>query len=107
MLAGRVMGTVVSSNKVESLRSSKLLIVQPIELRTQKLLDDYVICVDDVGAGPGDIVFCAYGSSSRQSDSTNDIASDYSIYGIIDSIDMYGGRVYDKAKEDFSCSWPE
>ncbi len=107
MLAGRVMGTVVSSNKVESLRSRKLLIVQPVELRTQKLLDDYVICVDDVGAGPGDLVFCAYGSSSRQSDSTKDVASDYSIYGIIDSIEMYGSRVYDKAKEDFSCSWPE
>ena len=107
MLAGRVMGTVVSSNKVESLRSCKLLIVQPIELRTQKLLDDYVICVDDVGAGPGDLVFCAYGSSSRQSDSTKDVASDYSIYGIIDSIEMHGSRVYDKAKEDFSCSWPE
>lgn len=106
MLAGRVMGTVVSSNKVVSLRSCKLLIVQPIELRTQKLLDDYVICVDDVGAGLGDIVFCAYGSSSRQSDSTKDLASDYSIYGIIDSIDMYGSRVYDKAKEDFSCNWP-
>ena len=105
MLAGRVMGTVVSTNKVDTLKGSKLLIVQPIELRTQLLLDDYVVCVDDVGAGVGDIVFCAYGSSSRQTDSTSDVASDYSIYGIIDSIEMYGSRVYDKAEEDYSCNW--
>ena len=71
------------------------------------MLDDYVVCVDDVGAGVGDIVFCAYGSSSRQTDTTSDIASDYSIYGIIDSIDMYGSRVYDKAEEVFSCNWHE
>lgn len=106
-MAGRVMGMVVSTNKVDALRGCKLLIVQPIELRTQALLDDYVVCVDDVGAGIGDIVFCAYGSSSRQTDSTKDIASDYSIYGIIDSIDMYGSRVYDKAEEEYSCNWPE
>ena len=107
MLAGRVMGMVVSTNKVDTLHGCKLLIVQPIELRTQQLLDDYVVCVDDVGAGVGDIVFCAYGSSSRQTDTTSDIASEYSIYGIIDSIDMYGSRVYDKAEEDDSCNWQE
>ena len=107
MLTGRVMGTVVSTNKVNALKGCKLLIVQPIELETQRLLDDYVVCVDDVGAGLGDIVFCAYGSSSRQTDSTKDIASDYSIYGIIDSIDMHGLRAYDKSKEDFRCNWHE
>ncbi len=107
MLAGRVTGMVVSTNKVDTLRGCKLLIVQPIELRTQQLLADYVVCVDDVGAGVGDIVFCAYGSSSRQTDTTSEIASDYSIYGIIDSIDMYGSRVYDKAEEVFSCNWHE
>jgi len=104
MLTGRVMGTVVSTNKAPSLLGCKLLIVQPIELGTQQLMDDYVVCVDDVGAGFGDIVFCAYGSSSRQSDNTKNIASDFSIYGIIDSIDMYGVRAYEKAKEDFQCN---
>jgi ethanolamine utilization protein EutN len=107
MLVGRVMGTVVSTNKVRSLLGCKLLIVQPIELRTQQLLNDYVVCVDDVGAGIGDIVFCAYGSSSRQTDTTKEIASDFSIYGIIDSINMRGVRAYDKSEEDFQCNWRE
>ena len=67
--------------------------------------DDYIVCVDDVGAGEGDLVFCAYGSSARQSDTSQKVASDYTIYGIIDSIDMRGARTYDKAKETDVCSW--
>ena len=105
MLVGRVTGNVVSTNKCDSLRGAKLLIVQPVDLETLQMKDDYVICVDDVGAGEGDLVFCAYGSSARQSDTTKKVASDFSIYGIVDSIDMRGARTYDKAKEIVACSW--
>ena len=105
MLVGRVTGNVVSTNKCDSLRGAKLLIVQPVDLETLQMKDDYVICVDDVGAGEGDLVFCAYGSSARQSDTTQKVASDFSIYGIVDSIDMRGARTYDKAKEAEACSW--
>ena len=105
MLVGRVTGNVVSTNKCDSLRGAKLLIVQPVDLETLQMKDDYVICVDDVGAGEGDLVFCAYGSSARQSDTTKKVASDFSIYGIVDSIDMRGARTYHKAKEIVACSW--
>ena len=105
MLVGRVTGNVVSTNKCDSLRGAKMLIVQPVDLETLQMKDDYVICVDDVGAGEGDLVFCAYGSSARQSDTTQKVASDFSIYGIVDSIDMRGARTYDKAKETNACSW--
>ena len=105
MLVGRVTGNVVSTNKCDSLRGAKLLIVQPVDLETLQMKDDYVICVDDVGAGEGDLVFCAYGSSARQSDTTKKVASDFSIYGIVDYIDMRGARTYDQAKEIVACSW--
>lgn len=105
MLVGRVTGSVVSTNKVSALQGAKLLIVQPVELDTLKMKDDYVICVDDVGAGEGDLVFCAYGSSARQSDTSKTFATDYTIYGILDSIDMREARTYDKAKEADACSW--
>ncbi|MEA5014955.1 MAG: EutN/CcmL family microcompartment protein [Candidatus Limiplasma sp.] len=105
MLVGRVTGSVVSTHKVPSLGGAKLLIVQPVELDTLTMKDDYVICVDDVGAGEGDLVFCAYGSSARQSDTSQKMASDYSIYGILDSIDILGARTYDKGKEANPCSW--
>ena len=107
MLVGRVTGNVVSTNKCDSLRGAKLLIVQPVDLETLQMKDDYVICVDDVGAGEGDLVFCAYGSSARQSDTTKKVASDFSIYGSVDSIDMRGARTYDQAQEIVACSWPK
>ena len=107
MLVGRVTGSVVSTNKTSALQGVKLLIVQSVELDTLKMKDDYVICVDDVGAGEGDLVFCAYGSSSRQSDTSKNLASDFTIYGILDSIDLRGARMYDKAKETNACSWQE
>ena len=105
MLVGRVTGSVVSTNKCDTLRGAKMLIVQPVDIETLRMKDDYVICVDDVGAGEGDLVFCAYGSSARQSDTSKKLASDYSIYGIVDYIDMRGARTYDKAKETDACNW--
>ncbi len=105
MLVGRVTGNVVSTNKVPSLLGASLLIVQPVELDTLRMKDDYVICVDDVGAGEGDLVVCAYGSSARQTDSSKKTASDFSIFAILDSIDIRDVRTYDKAKETDACSW--
>jgi microcompartment protein CcmK/EutM len=105
MLVGRVTGNVVSSGKVPSLLGAKMLIVQPVALDTLAMADDYVICVDDVGAGEGDLVFCAYGSSARQSDTSKVFASDYTIYGILDTVTLRGTRTYDKAKEADACSW--
>ena len=107
MLVGRVTGSVVSTNKSDTLSGCKLLIVQPVDLETLKMKNDYVVCVDDIGAGEGDLVFCAYGSSARQSDTSKDVASDFSVYGVIDSLDMRGKRTYDKAKETEACSWQE
>ena len=105
MIVGRVTGNVVSSNKVEKLRNTKMLIVQIVDIGTMEMKDDYLIMIDDVGAGVGDLVFGAYGSSSRQSDTSKQYASDYTIYGIIDSIDQDGKRTYDKAEEENACSW--
>ena len=105
MIVGRVTGNVVSSNKSEKLRNAKMLIVQIVDIATMEMKDDYLIMIDDVGAGTGDLVFGAYGSSSRQSDTSKQFASDYTIYGIIDSIDQRGKRTYDKAEEEVPCSW--
>lgn len=104
MLVGRVTGTVVSTNKTEALRGAKLLIVQAVDMGTWKMKDDYVICIDDVGAGEGDLVFCAYGSSSRQSEYASKKASDFTIFGIVDSVDIRGQRTYDKGKEAGQCN---
>ncbi len=94
MLIGKVVGNAVSTHKAQSLGGVKMLIVIPIDMNTMQKKNDYVICVDDVGAGHGDIVMCAYGSSARQTDTTKNIASDYSIYAIADSIYIKDSKVY-------------
>ena len=99
MLVGRVTGNVVSTNKCDSLRGAKLLIVQPVDLETLQMKDDYVICVDDVGAGEGEIVMWAGGSSSRQTDQTTNKPVDSSIIGIVDFVDILGERKYRKGDE--------
>ena len=40
-----------------------------------------------------------YLSSSRQSDTSKLLATDYTIFGIVDSLTLRGIRTYDKAKE--------
>ena len=105
MLVGRVTGNVVSTNKVAALTGAKLLIVQPVELETLQMKEDYIICVDDVGAGEGDLVICAYGSSARQTETSQKMASDFSIYAILDSIDIRSRRTYEKGGEADVCSW--
>ena len=99
MMVGRVTGNVVSTNKIEKLTGARMLIVEPVSLETIEPTGDYIVCVDDVGAGEGDLVFCAYGSSSRQSDTSKLLATDYTIFGIVDSLTLRGIRTYDKAKE--------
>ncbi len=101
MLIGRVVGNVVSSNKSVALSGTKLLIVVPININTLKEKDDYVICVDDVGAGEGDIVMCAYGSSARQTPTTKNTASDYSIHAIVDYITLENMSKYKKEDDDY------
>ena len=92
MMVGRVTGTVVSTNKIQKLTGARMLIVEPVNLETIEPTGDYSVCVDDVGAGEGDLVFCAYGSSSRQSDTSKLLATDYTIYGIVDSLTLRGEK---------------
>ena len=42
-----------------------------------------------------------------ESDTSKQFASDYTIYGIIDSVDLRGKRTYDKAEEEDPCNWPK
>ena len=58
------------------------------------------VTVDTVGAGEGEIVMWAGGSSSRQTDLTTGKPVDSTIVGIVDYVDVLGMRKYDKAKAD-------
>ena len=84
---GRVIGSIVSTQKDASLVGKKLMIVQPINSRRQPIRFEQV-AADTVGAGIGDFVLLTGGSSARKVFSAESEAVDYAIVGIIDTFDF-------------------
>ena len=95
MLIGEVIGSVVATRKDPGIGERKLLVVQ-IRDHQNKPKDQYVVAIDAVGAGPGDIVLYASGSSARQTEWTKDKPCDAVIMAIIDSWDVDGELVWDR-----------
>lgn len=95
MLIGKVIGSVVSTQKDEKIEGTKLLVVQIHDHENQPK-DQYVVAADSVQAGPGDMVLYAAGSSARQTTLTDGRPIDATIMAIIDSWDQGGENVYEK-----------
>lgn len=87
MMMGKVVGAVVSTQKLDSLVGKKLMIVQPINAEKQNIRFQQV-AADTVGAGVGDMVLLASGHSARAAFNSPSDAVDYAIVGIIDTIDL-------------------
>ncbi|MGB9693135.1 MAG: EutN/CcmL family microcompartment protein [Candidatus Sumerlaeaceae bacterium] len=98
MLMGRVVGTVVSTHKDEGMTGFKLLVVQNLQL-DMKLSSSYVIACDAIGAGIGDVVIVVQGSSARLTEQTRNKPVDAAIICIVDSVEVGGKLIYEKAKE--------
>ena len=87
MFLGRVIGTVWSTKKDENLVGAKFLIVRQIDIE-MKDKDNFVVAVDSVGAGEGEVVLVATGSSSRQTNFTKNKPVDAVIMAIVDKLDI-------------------
>ncbi|MCA9541533.1 MAG: EutN/CcmL family microcompartment protein [Myxococcales bacterium] len=96
MIIGKVIGTVVASRKEEELTGLKLLAVAPIDLATGAVKDGGVVAVDAVGAGVGEVVLYASGSSARQTTATKDRPVDATIMAIVDILEVGGAVLYRK-----------
>ena len=90
MQLGRVAGTVVSTAKEPTLEGRKFLVVRLIDLDAKET-GDYVVAIDAVGAGVGEVVLVATGSSARMTEATKDCPNDAVIMAIVDSWDVEGG----------------
>ncbi len=87
LVLGKVIGTVWSTRKDENLVGSKFLIVRQLNLDyTPK--KDTVVAVDSVGAGVGEVVLVAQGSSARQTVITKNKPIDAVIMAIVDKLDI-------------------
>ena len=86
MLVGRVVGTLVATQKHRTLEGAKLLLVQPLTLDDQPR-GTPVLTIDSVGAGVGEKVLIviegrAAGAALRRKAAPVDAA----IIGIVDSV---------------------
>ena len=95
MTLGKVTGTVVATQKDEKLIGSKLMIVQDVSLDGE-LERKYTVAVDAVGAGIGEVVLVATGSSARQTGVTSNKPVDAVIMAIVDTIEVCGRIQYQK-----------
>lgn len=95
MNLGRVTGTLVASRKEPLLEGLPLLVVRQLDERGEPL-GGYVVAVDSVGAGVGEVVLYASGSSARQTEVTRDKPCDAVIMAIVDQWDLDGETVYVK-----------
>ena len=92
---GKVVGTIVSTRKEMELEGLKLLIVQACDL-DGKAKGAIVVAADAVGAGLGEIVLYASGSSARQTVVTQNRPVDATIMAIVDVVEVDGNRRYVK-----------
>ena len=95
MFLARVVGTVVATRKEPGIGGSKLLLLRQIDVDGTDT-DTYAVAVDAVGAGVGEIVLYASGSSARQTELTRDRPVDAVIMAIVDTWEVGGEEVYKK-----------
>ena len=92
MILGRVVGTVVATQKHEKYEGSKLLLVQPLDVSGEDSGDE-MIAVDGVGAGAGETVLVVEEGRSTSLAMGRDLApANAAIVGIVDQIDRHDGN---------------
>ena len=95
MILAQVQGTVVSTRKDAGLLGLKLLLVREVDAQFQPT-GNQLVAVDAVGAGTGELVLVASGSSARLTEVSKDKPVDAVISGIVDSVAVNGADVYHK-----------
>ncbi len=95
MQIGKVVGTVVSTRKDEKLEGLKMHMVEFVDLDGRPT-GGIVVAIDSVGAGEGEIVLTAAGSSARQTNITKEKPVDAVIMAIVDQVEIGGVNKYIK-----------
>src|SRR6516164_10530481 len=95
MMIGKVVGTVIATRKEHELEGLKFLLVRGLDL-DGKPTSTLVVAADAVGAGIGEVVLYASGSSARQTKITKDRPVDATIMAIVDEIEVGGKMKYVK-----------
>jgi len=100
MLLGKVVGTLVATRKEPTLDGLKFLVLKQLDIEGQET-GGYRVAADAVGAGMGEVVLYATGSSARQTKLTDRRPCDAVIMAIVDTLEVDGVVKYDKAQDKF------
>jgi len=92
MTLGKVVGTVVATRKDEKLEGFKLLVVRAVG-PDGKEKSSYLVAVDTVDAGVGELVLVVSGSSARMTAGCTDRPIDAAVIGIVDDIELVAGAL--------------
>ena len=99
MFLAKVTGSVIATQKVNSMTGSKLLTVEP--LRVDPTSRDRLVgtgrtfvAVDTLGAGQEEMVLIVQGSSARLTPETEKLPVDAAIIGIVDSVHVENRTVF-------------
>ena len=95
MLIGKVIGTVIATKKDPELEGLKLLLVKGADL-DGTTNGPLIVAADAIGAGMGELVLYAAGSSARQTVQTKDRPVDHVVMAIIDQIEVDGSVRWSK-----------
>ncbi|MGE0607176.1 MAG: EutN/CcmL family microcompartment protein [Pirellulales bacterium] len=103
MFVAKVTGSVIATQKVDSMKGQKLLIVEPYRVDEQdrtrlKSTGRTFVAVDTVGAGKDEMVLIVQGSSARLTPETKNLPIDAAIIGIVDSVHVASECVYSTEK---------
>ncbi len=101
MFVAKVTGSLVATQKLETMVGYKLLVVEPYRLdaKTRKKLTTTgrtFVAVDTLGAGEGEYVLLTQGSSARLTPETKSMPIDAIVIGIVDSVHIDKLCVYEK-----------
>ncbi|MEQ8788585.1 MAG: EutN/CcmL family microcompartment protein [Pirellulaceae bacterium] len=105
MFVAKVTGSLVSTQKVDTMVGYKLLIVEPyrVDPETRKALATTgrsFVAVDTLGAGVGDFVLITQGSSARLTPETKNMPIDTVIVGIVDQVHVEEACIYSREGEE-------
>ena len=94
MQLGRIVGTVIATQKDEKLEGLRLHVVRNLASKPgATALEEtgtFIVAIDSVGAGVGEVVLYATGSSARQTNATKDRPCDAVIMAIVDQVEVEG-----------------
>lgn len=104
MFVAKVTGSVVATQKVDSMKGQKLLIVEPYRIdgaKRDKLVTTgrTFVTVDTVGAGIGEFVLIVQGSSARLTPETKSLPVDAVIIGLVDTVTVDDKNVFDRKND--------